>query len=241
MGPYIAFAGLLVLIWLGIAFVKVPAARTDTVGAVKAGEVGGVLQRLVKNRHWRYGVLAQFAYVGAQVCTWTYIVIYVANVVPGGDNVLGAWFLQIGLIVYLVMRFVMTWLMGFIRPTALMAMMAGLAIILSVYAWLNPGLSGAWALVAVSGSMCLMFPTIYGVALHGLGEDTKFGASGLVMAIVGGAVLPPVQGHLTDLFGSPTALVVPTLCFAAVLAYAIYDLRSGRSYAQNAEEPALPA
>ncbi|GAA1311602.1 L-fucose:H+ symporter permease [Brachybacterium tyrofermentans] len=236
MGPYLALAGLLLVIWVGIAWVKVPATRTDEVGSLAPGEIGGVLRRLFANRHWRYGVLTQFAYVGAQVCTWTYIVIYVANVVPGGDNVQGAWFLQIGLIVYLVMRFVMTWLMGYIRPTLLMSIMAGAAIVLSIYAWLNPGLSGAWALVAVSGTMCLMFPTIYGVALHGLGEDTKFGASGLVMAIVGGALLPPLQGYLTDVFGSPTALLVPTACFAVVLAYAIYDLRSGRTY--GVAEPA---
>lgn len=181
----------------------------------------------------------EFFYVGLQVCTWTYIVIYVTNVVPGGNDVMGAWFLQVSLIVYAIVRFIMTWLMKYYRPTLLMSVLATGAVLLNLYAWLVPGYSGAVALVGVSACMSLMFPTIYGVALSGLGEDTKFGAAGLVMAIVGGAILTPIQGLLTDLFGSAFACIVPAICSAVVLAYAIYDLMSKRGHV--ATTMAVPA
>ena len=99
-----------------------------------------------------------------------------------------------------------------------------------------PGLSGAWALVAVSACLSLMFPTIYGVALHGLGEDTKFAAAGLVMAIVGGALMPPIQGLMTDRFGAGPAFVVAAVGYLGVLVYAIYDLKSKSRFADAPEE-----
>ncbi|GAB6853516.1 L-fucose:H+ symporter permease [Asaia astilbis] len=235
MGPYLAFAGLLLLIGLSIFFLRTPHLRDATPQkSTASGSTMAALRRLLANRHYSLGVGAQFAYVGAQVCTWTFIVIYVEKLVPGGDKVQGAWFLQLGLIGYGIMRFVMTWLMGYFRPAALMAAMAVTAIGLSLYALFYPGIWGAWALVGVSSSMCLMFPTIYGIALHGLNADTKLGASGLVMAIIGGAVFPGMQGYMTDLYGSAMALIVPTLCFLIVLAYAAFDLKSSRTY--GAEE-----
>jgi FHS family L-fucose permease-like MFS transporter len=237
MGPYIGLAVLLLVIWVGISRMKVSGLRGDDVSDRKTHH-HGALKRLIGNQHYRFGVVTQFFYVGLQVCTWTYIVIYVENVVPGGDAVKGAWFLQTSLIAYAITRFIMTWLMKYFRPTLLMSITATGAVLLNIYAWLVPGYSGAVALIGVSICMSLMFPTIYGVALHGLGEDTKFGAAGLVMAIVGGAVLTPVQGALTDHFGSAFACIVPAVCAAVVLAYAIYDLRSGRDYSSgNAPVP----
>ena len=87
---------------------------------------------------------------------------------------------------------------------------------------------GLIAVVAISLSLSLMFPTIYGVALQGLGEDTKFGAAGLVMAILGGALLPMVHGKVADVAGQAVAFIVPAVCLAVVAAYALFDLRSNR-------------
>jgi FHS family L-fucose permease-like MFS transporter len=167
-------------------------------------------------------------------------VLYVAEVVPGGTAVRGAYFLQVSLILFFISRFVMTWLMGYFRATKLLAIMASIAIVLVLYAAFFPGLSGAWALVGVSACLSLMFPTIYGVALHGLGPDTKFAAAGLVMAIVGGAIMPPIQGLLADQFGIALAFVVAAVCYAGVLVYAIYDLRSKDRFADAPEgEPTI--
>ncbi len=229
MGPYIGLAVLLLVIWVGIALVKVKGLRGDDAEDRGAGSKG-VFKRLASNSHYRFGVITQFFYVGLQVSTWTYIIIYVTNVVPGGNDVMGAWFLQVSLIIYAIVRFIMTWLMKYFRPTLLMAILATGAVVFNIYAWIFPGFSGAVALIGVSACMSLMFPTIYGVALFGLGDDTKFGAAGLVMAIVGGAIITPIQGLFTDHFGSAFACIVPAICSAVVLSYALYDLRSKRDY-----------
>jgi FHS family L-fucose permease-like MFS transporter len=236
MRPYLGLAVALVIIWIGIAVVKVPRSHEEVSSDSHHLHFSSTVRRLHHTHHWRYGVLAQFFNVGAQVCTWTYIVLYVAEVVPGGTAVKGAYFLQVSLIIFFVSRFAMTWLMGYIRATKLLAIMATIAILLCLYAAFVPGLTGAWALVAVSACLSLMFPTIYGVALHGLGEDTKFGAAGLVMAIVGGAIMPPIQGLMSDRFGVARAFIVAAVGYAGVLAYAIYDLRSKSRFADVPEE-----
>ena len=221
----------LVIIWIGLFIKKVPRSHEEIASDSHHMHFGGTVRRLHHNHHWRYGVLAQFFNVGAQVCTWTYIVLYVAEVVPGGTAVRGAYFLQVSLILFFISRFVMTWLMGYVRATKLLAIMASLAILLCLYAAFFPGLSGAWALVGVSACLSLMFPTIYGVALKGLGPATKFGAAGLVMAIVGGAIMPLVQGALVDSTNAAFSFIVPAACFAVVGLYAIYDLRTRPSTA----------
>jgi MFS transporter, FHS family, L-fucose permease len=92
----------------------------------------------------------------------------------------------------------------------------------------SPNLVGVLALIAISGCMSLMFPTIYGIALHGLGDDTKLGAAGLIMAILGGALFPLLQGALVDAIGAPLSYAVPLVCFAVVAAYAVFDLKGKR-------------
>jgi MFS transporter, FHS family, L-fucose permease len=138
------------------------------------------------------------------------------------------WYLQASLILFLVARFVMTYLLGIIRPTKLLFAMAALGVVFSLVAVFSPNLLGLLAIVGISLSLSLMFPTIYGVALQGLGPDTKFGAAGLVMAILGGALLPPVQGLIMDRADTNVGFLVPAFCLAIVAAYALFDLRSSR-------------
>ena len=128
MTPYLGLACVLVVIWIGIAVVKVPRIHEEVAPDAHHMHFTATVRRLHHNHHWRYGVLAQFFNVGAQVCTWTYIVLYVAEVVPGGDAIQGAYFLQISLIVFFIARFFMTWLMGYVRATKLLAIMAAIAI-----------------------------------------------------------------------------------------------------------------
>ena len=104
--------------------------------------------------------------------------------------------------------------------------MALLGSALALYAVVSPDISGVWAVVFISASLSLMFPTIYGIALQGLGEDTKFGAAGLVMAILGGALMPLVHGALMDAYGAAVSYVVPAACFLVVAAFGAFDLMS---------------
>jgi FHS family L-fucose permease-like MFS transporter len=128
------------------------------------------------------------------------------------------------LLVFLAARFIMTWVIGRVRATKVLALLAFVAVLLCVFAMFSPNMAGVIALVSVSFCLSLMFPTIYGVALKGLGPATKFGAAGLVMAIVGGAILPLVQGALIDATSAAISFIVPAVCFVAVGLYAIYDL-----------------
>ena len=109
---------------------------------------------------------------------------------------------------------------------AAVTVLALLAVALCVFAMFSPNVAGVAAVVALSFCLSLMFPTIYGVALQGLGPATKFGAAGLVMAIVGGAIMPLIQGYLLDKTSPAISFIVPAVCFAVVALFAVYDLRA---------------
>jgi MFS transporter, FHS family, L-fucose permease len=226
LGPYTGIAFVLLVIWLFIAFQKIPVPEEHAAVDLDAGG-SGVLPRLWRNRHYRYGVAAQFLNVGAQVCAWTFTIQYAQDVV-GVPTASSGWYLQASLILFLISRFVMTYLLGIYRPTKLLFAMGVLGLALCLVAVLSPNMVGLIAVVGISLSLSLMFPTIYGVALQGLGPDMKFGAAGLVMAILGGALLPLVHGRLMDAFGAAPAYIVPGICLGLVACYALFDLRTKR-------------
>jgi FHS family L-fucose permease-like MFS transporter len=225
LGPYLGIALVLVLIWLLIAFRKMPTPAERSEYELEGR--GGTLGRLWRNRHYRYGVAAQFFNVAAQVCAWSFTIQYAMDVIGIDENSAGFW-LQASLIVFLISRFVMTYLLGIFRPTGLLFAMGLLGVALSIIAVVSQNMIGLIAVVCISISLSLMFPTIYGVALQGLGEDTKFGAAGLVMAILGGAILPVVQGAVMDATSTAVGFIVPAVCLALVAAYALFDLRTKR-------------
>jgi FHS family L-fucose permease-like MFS transporter len=228
MVPYIGLAILLLVIWVAIALQKAPKMREEfpTAGPTPAkGQGGAIARQLLGNPRYRFGVIAQFFNIAAQVCTWTFMIQYVQQAL-GGSLQLGGYVLQISLIIFLFSRFFMTWLMGHVRATLLLACLGGLAVLLCVYAMFSPNLTGVIAIASLSFCLSLMFPTIYGVALRGLGPATKFGAAGLVMAIVGGALMPLVQGKLIDATSPAFSFIVPAICYAVVMSYGIYDLRA---------------
>jgi MFS transporter, FHS family, L-fucose permease len=226
LGPYLGIACALALIWLLIAFRKISTPDEHEHFGLEQ-QSGGARSRLWHNRHYRFGVVAQFANVGAQVCAWSFTIQYAQDVV-GVPNEHSGWYLQASLLVFLVARFVMTYLLGIIRPTKLLFAMAALGVVLSLVAVLSPNMLGLLAVVGISVSLSLMFPTIYGVALQGLGQDTKFGAAGLVMAILGGALVTPVMGLVMDRADTNVGFIIPAICLAIVAGYALFDLRSSR-------------
>ncbi|PZX14471.1 FHS family L-fucose permease-like MFS transporter [Palleronia aestuarii] len=233
MIPYVGFAFVLVALWILIYVYRMPADREEESEGPVDVHFGATLKRLLANRHYSFGVVAQFFNVAGQTCTWTFTIPYVIAAI-GGNEAQAGWYLQASLIVFLLSRFAMVWLMGFVRPALLLTIMALLGTGLSLYAVVSPDISGVWAVVFISASLSLMFPTIYGIALHGLGEDTKFGAAGLVMAILGGALMPLVHGATLDAYGAAISYVVPGLCFLVVAAYGVFDL-AGKSRAVPAD------
>ncbi|MDP5132758.1 MAG: L-fucose:H+ symporter permease [Paraglaciecola sp.] len=224
MVPYVGFACVLVVIWFAIAMLKTPE-KCKATEASKHTDFRATIRRLFNNRHYRFGVVAQFFNVAAQTCVWTFTIQYVMEA-QGGDEVSGGKVLQYSMLVFLVSRFIMTWIMGFVRPAALLSAMAGLASILCLYMIIMPNETGVWALIGISACLSLMFPTIYAVALHGLNDDAKFGAAGLVMAILGGAVIPLLQASFIDNYSAAFSYIVPACCFLVVAAYAVFDLKS---------------
>jgi len=225
LGPYTGIATVLIIIWLLILFRKMATPAEASAEGLEGSS--GAFGRLWHNPHYRFGVAAQFFNVAAQVCAWSFTIQY-AEFVVGVPRSQAGWYLQASLIVFLIARFIMTYLLGIFRPTRLLFTMAALGVAFSLIAVFSQNMLGLIAVVAISLSLSLMFPTIYGVALQGLGEDTKFGAAGLVMAILGGALMPMVHGKVADVAGQAVAFVVPAFCLAVVAAYALFDLRSNR-------------
>ena len=137
---------------------------------------------------------------------------------------LGGYLLQVSLIVSLISRFIMTW-SSEIGATKVLGILAVLAVALCVFAMFSPNVAGVAAVVALSFCLSLMFPTIC-IVLQGLGPATKFGAAGLVMAIVGGAIMPLIQGILLDATSPAISFIVPAVCFAVVASFAAFDLKA---------------
>jgi MFS transporter, FHS family, L-fucose permease len=232
MGPYLGLGFVLIAIGLVIAIKKSP----PIVEEFESGDLDGKspFKILISNKRYVFGVVAQFFNVAAQVCTWTYLIQYSQQALNGSLQ-LGGYLLQVSLIVFLISRFIMTWVIGKVRATKVLLVLGGLAVLLCIFAMTSPNVAGVTAVVALSFCLSLMFPTIYGVALQGLGPATKFGAAGLVMAIVGGAIMPLIQGAILDATSAAISFVVPAVCFAVVAGFALFDLKAAP---QNVGEPA---
>lgn len=192
-----------------------------------------VLGRLLhRPRYWE-GVIAQFFYVGVQIMCWTFIIQYGTRVfmAEGMDEqsaeVLSQTYNIIAMVLFVSCRFLCTWLMKYLQPSKLLTIFAIGGMIATAGVIFLQNRLGLYCLVAVSGFMSLMFPTIYGIALGGLGDDAKFGAAGLIMAILGGSVLPPLQAWIIDkgtvgfLPAVNASFILPFICFIVVCLYGV--------------------
>ncbi len=224
MGPYLGLGLLLLALGVVLATQRAPDAVEEFPDAGDAG-AGSVVRSLLRNRRYVLGVIAQFFNVAGQVCTWTYLIQYQQQAIDGSLEQ-GGMLLQVSLLIFLAARFINTWVIGRVRATKVLTVLGAAAVGFSLVAVVSPNAVGVGAVVMISFCLSLMFPTIYGVALKGLGPATKFGAAGLVMAIVGGAIMPLVQGWILDQTTPAISFVVPAVCFVVVTAYALYDLRT---------------
>lgn len=229
MGPYVTLALIITGLWVLIAITRFPHG-TD------AGEPTSLRQtfrRLLRTPNYTRGVIAQFFYVGAQIGVWSFTIRYVMVNLDLNEQAASNYYLA-SIVLFGVSRFICTALMKYIAPHVLLWTLAGAAIALSAVVIFGGGYPGVFALVAISACMSLMFPTIYGLAIHGLGTDTKIGGSGLIMAILGGAVLTAIQGQVSDAFGIHVAYVVPLICFVVIAYFGARGYRAGTPAAARA-------
>ncbi len=231
IAPYVTIGIVILFLSLIIYFIPMPR-NADSDHTLNLGKV---LKRIVAIPRYREGVIAQFFYVGVQIMCWTFIIQYGTRIfVEQGmgeqeAEVLSQRYNMAAMGIFCVSRFICTFLLKFFRPGKLLMALAILGVILTVGVITLHDIRGLYCLVAVSACMSLMFPTIYGIALQGLGDDAKFGAAGLIMAILGGSVMPPLQaliidrGTVMDMPAVNVSFVLPLICFVVI---AVYGYRS---------------
>lgn len=229
--PYLLIGLVILAMFIVIALVKMPKCADSN----KSLNLMPTLRRLVSLKRYREGVIAQFFYVGAQIMCWTFIIqygtrVFMAEGMPEKDaEVLSQTYNIVAMVIFCTSRFICTFLLRYVKAGKLLGVLAIAGAALTAGVIFCDGRAGMYCLVGVSACMSLMFPTIYGIALEGLGEDAKFGAAGLIMAILGGSVLPPVQAAIIDqgTIGSMAAVnvsfVLPLICFIVI---AIYGYRT---------------
>ena len=234
IAPYLFIGIVIAVMFFVIYFVKMPknSDKSDEINFLPT------IKRIFSVPRYREGVLAQFFYVGAQIMCWTFIIQYGTRLfMSQGMNEKSAEILSqkyniIAMAIFCCSRFICTYFLKYIKPGLLLTILAVAAMFLTLGVVCFQNMTGMYCLVAVSACMSLMFPTIYGIALTGMGDDAKFGAAGLIMAILGGSILPPLQARLIDMntiWNMPAvniSYIVPLVCFVMVTIYGIRTCRN---------------
>lgn len=227
VAPYLMIAVVIIALFIVIAMYRMP---SGSEGASKSRAIDS-LRRLARIPAYREGVVAQFFYVGAQIMCWTFIIQYGTRLFMAqgmeeqAAEVLSQKYNIAAMVIFCVSRFVCTFLLKYFRPGTLLSVLAVAGAVFAAGSIAFTNIIGLYCLVGISACMSLMFPTIYGIALTGLGDDAKFGAAGLIMSILGGSVLPPLQARIIDmgtLWGHPAvnvSFILPLLCFVVVFIY----------------------
>lgn len=225
--PYLLIGLIILVMLLVIRMTKMPHNGDQTHNI----DFLPTLKRIFSIPHYREGVIAQFFYVGAQIMCWTFIIqygtrLFVSQGMAEIDaEVLSQKYNIIAMIIFCASRFICTFILGYFRPGTLLKTLAIGACALTCGVIFIDGIGGLYCLVGISACMSLMFPTIYGIALNKLGDDAKFGAAGLIMAILGGSVLPPLQAAIIDckvILGMPAvnvSFILPLVCFIVIAIY----------------------
>ena len=223
--PYAAIGIVLIVIFILILITKIPVKKIETEGLSRA--FGPTVKRLFANKAYREGVVAQFFYVGAQITCWTFIIQYGTKVFMADGiaehtaEIMSQRLNIIAMVLFCGSRFICTWLLKWFKPAKMLATFASIAIVLMIFVIAVGGRVGLYSLVAVSACMSLMFPTIYGLALKDVGPDAEIGSAGLIMAILGGSLLPPLQAMIIDSGHTALSFIVPAICFVVILIYSI--------------------
>lgn len=219
--PYVILGTVVLLVAAAIAFVRLPAVTEG-----EKGQASASLADVARNKSLRRAVLAQFFYVGAQVGIWSFFVDFVKDTDPSISEKSAAFLLSGSLILFMVGRFAGTALMHKVRPETLLRLFAVANVLLCALAVLLSGKAAIGALMATSFFMSIMFPTIFAFGIRELGGDAPLGSSLLIMAIIGGALFPPLMGAIDTVLGSiHWSMLAPMFCFAVIAIYAALERR----------------
>jgi MFS transporter, FHS family, L-fucose permease len=214
--PYLVL-GCVVLLWaILIMRTKFPSIAAEETNQDNRGNP----RELLKHRHFLTGVLTQFCYVGAQVGTWSYFIMYSQDYTGIAEKSAG-YFLTGTLVAFLIGRFSATYIMRYVKPGKLMGIYAVINILLVSVAIIIPGWLGVWSIFLSSFFMSLMFPTIFALSIKGLGANTKIAGSMLVMSIIGGGVFTPIMG-LIAVKNMALAMLIPLGCYCIITFYAFW-------------------
>lgn len=227
INPYLIIGLVIIAMFLIILFMKMPKEHDKSHGI----NFIPTLRRIFRLPHYREGVVTQFFYVGVQIMCWTFIIQYGTRVLMAegmteqAAEVASQRYNIIAMCIFCISRFVCTFLLRYLNTGMLLAILAIAGGALTCGVIVLQDIYGLYCLVGVSACMSLMFPTIYGIALTGLGDDAKFGAAGLIMAILGGSVLPPLQASIIDqgtIMGMSAvnmSFALPLACFVVIAIY----------------------
>ena len=228
IGPYLGLGVFTILLLVLIRLTKMPTS-SDT---ASDKDILTAMKQLMKISNYRNGVIAQFFYVGAQVTCWTFIIQYGTHVFQAegmeekAAEILSQKYNIGAMALFTVFRFICTWFLKYVQPGRLLSVLAIVAISFTAGAILFPDRNGLYCLVCVSACMSLMFPTIYGIALRGVGDNVKFAGAGLIMSVLGGSLIPLLQALIIDskvemlgLSSTNISFIIPLICFVVVTWY----------------------
>ena len=211
--PFLVIGITILLVALLFYFTKLPDIKEE--GTNKRG-----IAEAWSHRRLRWGVIAQFFYVGAQVCILSLFMLFAKDAAGLDEKTAGTFQVYLGL-AFVLGRFAGTFLMKFIAPAKLLFLYALINAALTATAIFGEGMVSVYAMVGISFFMSIMFPTIFSLGIEGIGEDTKMGSSLIIMSIVGGALLPPLLGFISDKTGNiQYGYFVPLICFGMIALFA---------------------
>src|SRR5688572_1696308 len=222
--PYIVLGTIILIVAILFIFTKLPDIKEE------ATEKRNILHAF-RHKHLTWAVIAQFFYVGAQVCVQSFFILFATDV-AGLTKTDASWYLGLGYgIAFVSGRFIGTFLMRYIEPAKLLSIFAAASIVLSLIAINSTGMTALYALIGTSFFMSIMFPTIFALGIKGLGADTKIGSSLIIMAIVGGALLPLLLGYIADQTKHiQYGYYVPAICFVVVLYFGLSGYKPVNKY-----------
>ena len=223
--PYLILGLIILAVAVVVYFTNMPDVKDEDVEGADYASFSGAF----KSMKLRWGIVAQFFYVGAQVCVGSFF-IKMATTTAGLEEASAAKYLGFYGLAFMLGRFAGTFLMQYIQPRKLLILYATITILLSILAITGTGMIVVYTLIAIAFFMSIMFPTIFSMGIDGLGHNTKIGSSLIVMAIVGGALLPPVLGLISDTTGSiQNGYFVPLVCFMVILLFAFNGHKTNKA------------